>query len=176
MKLTDKRFWTIDNIIYWGIVILLYIYIKAYTAFLALVSPWWKFCLFAIILLIIMAFFYLRHKQLRIIDAIKRATVIALCGLNFIYGYAYMKTDKQEIEIVNVPLKGYSIIRIDHVLFSYEGYKFQRYITLTQAIKEYGDNLSEKCEVQLSLSPAFPNLYYINYIDIVGKTQEVKSE
>ena len=72
------------------------------------------------------------------------------------------------IEVI-VPINGYYTRRVDGVLFSYKGYKFNRTLNISDVLTKYGKDVTKECELKLSLYEVYENFYYINYIDIVKK-------
>lgn len=74
------------------------------------------------------------------------------------------------IEVI-VPINGYYTRRIDGVLLSYKGYKFNRTLNISDVLTKYGKDLTKECELKLSLYEVFEDFYYINYIDVVKKNE-----
>lgn len=104
--------------------------------------------------------------------AVTITAIVFLCAWNLIYLYAYYSMNTHTPIYIIVPFKThYSPRHGDCVSFSYKGYKFYRKLRLRDMQSKYGENLTSKCNLELSLYKvdAFPYFYYINYIDIVEK-------
>ena len=54
------------------------------------------------------------------------------------------------IEVI-VPINGYYTRRVDGVLFSYKGYKFNRTLNISDVLTKYGKDITKECELKLSL-------------------------
>ena len=175
MKMINEKISKSDVCI-WLIIALLAIYIHLRSNFLITFSNLWIALSYCGIILIIMSLIYLYKKNVKYIKVIKLSTIVFLSAWNILYLYGYSSVSKHQIINVTVPLKGYYTRRIDGVLFSYRGYKFDRTINLTDVLSKYGDDLPNKCELELSLEQIFPNFYYIKFIDIVEKKSKDKSE
>lgn len=160
----------------WLIIVLLAMYTYLRLNFLITFSDWWIALTYCGIVLIITLSIYLYKKNIEYIKVIKLSTIVFLSAWNLLYLYGYSNIGNHDTINVTVPLKGYYTRRIDGVLFSFKGYKFDRSIKLTDVLSKYGDDLPNKCEIELSLERIFPNFYYINYIDIVEKKSKDKSE
>ena len=151
----------------WLIIVLLGIYIYLDLNFLTTFSDWWIVGSYCGVLLIVMLLTYLLGKSIEYLKAIKISAIAFLGIWNIIYIYGYCNISTHKTINVTVPLSGYYTGRIDGVLFSFKGYKFNRSLNLADAISKYGEELPNKCELELSLSEVFTNFYYINYIDVV---------
>lgn len=171
-KEADKRKLTKSNMCTWLIIVLLGIYIRFSGTFLTMFSDWWNLLSFSIVYLIVILLIYLLEKSIGYIRAIIISAIVFLCAWNTIYLYAYCNRSTNKAIHATAPLNGYGTRPVNKVLFTYKGYKFQKVVNLKDVISKYGDNLKNRCELELSLSEvdALPNFYYINYIDVVEKT------
>lgn len=168
MRLANRHI-DISSIREWLIIVLLAIYIYLRTSFLITFCDWWITLSYCAIFIIIMPLLYLLEKSIKYLKAIIISTIVFLSAWIIIYMYGYYNIDTHKSFNVTVPLKGYYLRRGDYVLFSYKGYKFSRRIRLKDALTKYGEDLPDKCELELSLCEVFPNFYYINYIDVVER-------
>lgn len=168
MKLINGRI-SKSNLFTWLIIVLLAMYIYLRLNFLITFSDWWLALSYCGVVLITILLLYLYNKNINYVKVIKLSTILFLSAWNITYLYGCSSVSIHDTISVTVPLRGYYTHRMDGVLFSYEGYKFDRTINLTDVLSKYGDDLPNKCELKLSLEQIFPNFYYINYIDIVEK-------
>lgn len=156
----------------WLIIALLGIYINLEQSFLTILSEWWFWLSLCGILLFCLVLIYLFEKSINYIKAVTIFAIMFLCAWNLIYLYAYYSMNTHTPIYIIVPFKThYSPRHGDCVSFSYKGYKFYRKLRLRDVQSKYGENLTSKCNLELSLYKvdAFPYFYYINYIDIVEK-------
>ncbi len=145
----------------------MYMYLRL--NFLITFSDWWIALSYCGAFLIVMLLIYFHEKCIKYLKVIIISTIAFLSVWNIIYLYGYYNIGAHEAIKATVPLSGYYTWRTDGVLFSYKGYKFNRTLNITDVISKYGKDLTKKCELELSLTEVFPNLYYINYIDVVEK-------
>ena len=61
------------------------------------------------------------------------------------------------IEVI-VPINGYYTRRVDGVLFSYKGYKFNRTLNISDVLTKYGKDITKECELKLSLYELYETL------------------
>ena len=91
-----------------------------------------------------------RHELCRELQRItsKRATHTRRCS----------STTTQTIWVA-VVINGYYTRRVDGVLFSYKGYKFNRTLNISDVLTKYGKDVTKECELKLSLCEVCENFY-----------------
>ena len=70
----------------------------------------------------------------------------------------YSISAHKTIEVI-VPINGYYTRRVDGVLFSYKGYKFNRTLNISDVLTKYGKDITKECELKLSLYEVYENFY-----------------
>lgn len=153
----------------WLIIFLLAIYMYLRLNFLITFSDLWIVLCYCGVFLFFMLLFYLLENSIKCLKIIEISTIVFLSIWNIIYLYGYYSISAHNAIDVTVPLNGYYTRRVDGVLFSYKGYKFNRTLNISDVLTKYGKDLTKECELKLSLYEVFENFYYINYIDVVEK-------
>lgn len=157
------------NTYIWSTIILLAIYMYLRLSFLTTFNDWWIVVSFIVVVILIIVILFIKMRALNFIKIAKVSSITFLIIWNIVYLYGkYLTIDNLSFTVCT-DLNGYYTSRIDGVLFSYRGYKFDRPLNLTDVITKYGDNLTKECKVELCLKEVFPNFYYINYISIIKK-------
>lgn len=158
-----------SNMCIWLIIVLLAMYMYLRLNFLITFSDWWIALCYCGVFLVFMLLFYLLGKSIKYLKIIEISTIAFLSVWNIIYlcGF-YCISAHNTIEVI-VPINGYYTRRVDGVLFSYKGYKYNRPLNISDVLTKYGKDVIKECALKLSLYEVYENFYYINYIDIVKK-------
>lgn len=82
--------------------------------------------------------------------------------------------DRKDKIVIETPLSGYSTARIDEIYFKYNGKSFERAFNL----KDYSniDDLRNGYNVELTIIPVADNIAKIESLDLVPKTELMKSK
>lgn len=175
MKL-KKREVSKSDIYSWTIIVLLAIYIEFRKCFLLTFSDWAIMLIYFVVVHIILLLVYLKKRSIDYDKVMAVSTIVLLIAWNMTYLCAYSNTGKHQPIITTVPLRGYITHGPNRVLFRYKGYKFDVPKNLKEVISKYDDDLLNKCELELSLEEVYPDVYYINYIHVIGKSEIDSSE
>lgn len=95
------------------------------------------------------------------------SSLIGFISLNII-------ANRKDKIVIETPLSGYSTVRIDEIYFKYNGKSFERAFNL----KNYSniDDLRNGYNVELTIIPVADNIAKIESLDLVPKTELMKSE
>ena len=158
-----------SNMCTWLIIVLLAMYMYLRLNFLITFSDWWIALCYCGVFLVFMLLFYLLGKSIIYLKIIEISTIVFLSVWNIIYLCGFYSIGAHNTIEVIVPIYGYYTRRVDVVLFSYKGYKFNRTLNISDVLTKYGKDITKECELKLSLYEVYENFYYINYMDIVKK-------
>lgn len=83
-----------------------------------------------------------------------------------LFSFLLIRKDNSKLEIFKTSLNGYYTGRIDGVLFRFKDFNFKRNVNLTGYTQ---DDLREKYDLKLELTPLTSNIYFIENLSLVEK-------
>lgn len=106
------------------------------------------------------------NSKLKSFTLLMRMLKLFLILYFVLFSFLLIRKDNSKLEIFKTSLNGYYTGRIDGVLFRFKDFNFKRNVNLTGYTQ---DDLREKYDLKLELTPLTSNIYFIENLSLVEK-------
>lgn len=115
--------------------------------------------------------FYKTQKKICIHMLVKLMISLFLCSWVAIYLYGLGIQSEKEKQMCIVSIDRYYTRRLDGIIFSFKGKKFDRKYPIEKFRSQYGETLLDSCKLHLTLTEIMPDIYYINKLHIAHESR-----